>query len=67
MNDKEALLAARRKIDDTLDALDNCDDHLLPVLTAAILLTIARVALNTALSRIESEGQKESAPAPDEA
>jgi hypothetical protein len=58
MDDTEALLAARRHIDDALDALDDTDEQAAMTIIAAVLLNLARIAVNAALANRESKGGK---------
>lgn len=56
MNDDEALDAARRNIDDAIDALDTLDEQSTSSVVAVALLTGARVCVNARLAAREDEG-----------
>lgn len=61
MNTEEALDAARRNIDDAIDALDEVDEQSIATYVSVGALTIARILLQTRLE-VENEGG-ESSPA----
>jgi hypothetical protein len=56
MNEEETLTAAERHIKDSLDTIDTLDHQSPTTLTAAVLLTGARICVDLRLTNVESRG-----------
>lgn len=56
-DEKDALLSARRHIDDSLDALDSMEQTGVLAIFTAVALTMARLLVNKRLSALEVTGK----------